>query len=237
MNMKFEELSNLVGEGIGEDAAEKFKQTFAGDTAPEFIGFRYKNKKGEVADKVVNIGVAYQSMQEKNTQKLEKAKSNIEELKNELRPILQQKAEATGGLFNNQPVDAIIDALPSIIEKAEIFASQALSRAAQDIQAAQGSGYEPVLDSENKPVKGIRYNPSTGCFYLFGLQVSNKVVSGEADYSVKSKSPVTAGEKFVRKYLKLLFPQNYKIAKSKIKGVKARGNTIELEGEFDSCDD
>ena len=98
--MKFNELTHLVTEGIGEDAAEKFKETFAGDTAPEFISFRYKNKQGEIADRVVNIGLGYQQMQEKNTQKLEKAKTNIEELKNELRPILQKKTESTGGLFS-----------------------------------------------------------------------------------------------------------------------------------------
>jgi len=237
MNMKFDELSNLVNEGIGEDAAEKFKETFAGDTAPEFISFRYKNKQGEIADRVVNIGLGYQQMQEKNTQKLEKAKTNIEELKNELRPILQKKTESTGGLFNNQPVDAIIDALPAILQKAEDFASQAMNRAAQDIQAAQGSGYEPVLDAQGNPVKGIRYNPSTGCFYIFALEVSKKVIGDKVVQSTKSKTPVTAGERYVRSYLKLLFPKNYKIAKSKIKAVKARGNTIELEGEFDNCDD
>ena len=106
MNMKFDELSNLINEGIGEDAAEKFKETFAGDTAPEFISFRYKNQEGEIADRVVNIGIRYQQMLDKNDEKLKKAESNIEELKNELRPILQKKAESTGGLFNNQPVDS-----------------------------------------------------------------------------------------------------------------------------------
>ena len=77
MNMKFNELASLINEGIGDDAAEKFKQTFAGDTAPEFISFRYKNEQGEIADRVVNIGLGYQQMQEKNMQKLEKAKANI----------------------------------------------------------------------------------------------------------------------------------------------------------------
>jgi hypothetical protein len=237
MNMNFEELSNLINEGIGEDAAEKFKQTFAGDTAPEFISFRYKNEQGEIADRVVNIGLGYQQMLDKNDEKLKKAESDIEELKNELRPILQKKAESTGGLFNNQPVDAIIDALPQIIDKAKIFVSQANSRNAQDIEAAQGSGYEPVLDVKRQPVKGIYYNPSKGCFYIKALEVSKKIVGDKVPYTTKSKSPVTAGERFVRSYLKLLFPKIYKISKSKIKSFKARGNMIELEGDFDNCDE
>jgi hypothetical protein len=237
MNMNFEELSNLINEGIGEDAAEKFKQTFAGDTAPEFISFRYKNEQGEIADRVVNIGLGYQQMLDKNDEKLNKAKLKIEELKTELRPILQKKAEATEGLFNNHPVDAIIDALPQIIKKAEDFVSQAMSRAAQEIEAVQGSGYEPVLDAKGNPVKGIRYYPPKGCFYIFAPEVSKKIVGDKVPYTTKSKSPVTAGEKFVRSYLKLLFPKNYKISKSKIKSFKARGNMIELEGDFDNCDE
>jgi len=228
--MKFNELANMVNEGMGEDVAKKFSEMFSGDTSPEFISFIYTNKQGERSRYVINIGMGYKRQQENNTIKIEKAKKEMEQIKAELQKILESKT--TDGLFNNQPIQAIVDAVPEIIQKLEQESSQAIARAEAGLVAARGTGYEPIKTESNDLVKGITYNPSTVKYYIFGPQKSKQVLS-EVEYKpTKSRNPVTAGQNMVRKILELSFPKNFIIDRSSIKDIKARGEGIELEGEF-----
>jgi len=228
--MKFNELANLIQEGMGEDVAKKFSDLFGGDTAPEFISFIYTNKQGERSKYVINVGMGYKRQQENNTIKIENAKKDVEGLKQKLESALQSKAQ--NGLFNNQPIQAILDSVPQILQKLEEESSQAISRAEAGLVAARGTGYEPIKTEGGEAVKGISYNPSTGKYYIFGPQRSKQVL-GEVEYKpTKSRNPVTAGQNMVRKLLELSFPKNFIIDKTNIKDIKVRGEIVELEGEF-----
>lgn len=230
--MDFNELADLVKEDLGEDVVKKFTQLFAGDTAPEFISFTYTNKQGERSHYVINIGMSYKRQQENNSLAIQKAKQNVEGVKNEIAPLLQKKAETQGGLFNNQPIEAILDAVPQILQKLEEESNQAIARAEAGLVAAKGTGYEPIRSESGDYIKGISYNPSTGKYYIFGPQVSKKVL-GEKEYKpTKSRNPVTAGQNIVKKYLNLQYPKNFVLDRTSIKDIKVRGETIEVEGEF-----
>lgn len=230
--MNFEELSYLIREDLGQDVVKKLSELFAGDTAPEFISFTYTNKQGERSQYVINVGMSYKRQQENNTLKIQKAKQDVETLKNSLTPILQKKAEAQGGLFNNQPVEAILDALPQILQKLEEESNQSIARAEAGLVSAKGTGYEPIRTEGGDYIKGISYNPSTGKYYIFGPQVSKKVLSEKEYKPTKSKSPVTAGQNLVKKYLDLQYPKNFALDQTSIKDIKVRGQILELEGEF-----
>lgn len=228
--MKFNELASLINEGMGEDVAKKFADMFSGDTSPEFISFIYTNKQGERSRYVINIGMGYKRQQENNTIKIDKAKQDIGGIKSQLEPILNAKAK--DGLFNNQPVQAILDSVPEIVQKLEQESSQAIARAEAGLVAAKGTGYEPIKTEGGDFVKGISYNPSTGKYYIFGPQRSKQVL-GEVEYKpTKSRNPVTAGQTLVRKLLDLSFPKNFIIDRANIKDIKVRGEVVELEGEF-----
>lgn len=230
--MNFSELSDLIQEDLGQDVVKKFSELFAGDNAPEFISFIYTNKQGERSQYVINVGLSYKRQQENNTLKIQKAKQDIETLKNELTPLFQKKAEAQGGLYNNQPVEAILDALPQILQKLEEESNQSIARAEAGLVSAKGTGYEPIRTESGEYVKGVSYNPSTGKYYIFGPQVSKKVLSEKEYKPTKSKNPITAGQNLVKKYLNLQYPKNFPLDRTSIKDIKVRGQILELEGEF-----
>ena len=235
--MNFNELLTFIAED-GESVTTQFERLLGGDSMPEFISFNYLTKAGEHAKYTVNIGMEYQRIKENNINKIQKAQTDADAVKQAIQPKLEKIAGSPEGDVNGHPVQSILAAVPEILEKILQQESKSLNRIEQDKPTAQAS-------SNQQMIKGIKKNVETGVYYIEGVVRSKKLLGAKAEYgSVNSKTAVTAGEPFVKKYLKLSKPQKFIIHPSLMEGIKVRQtavdvddqetqqNTVELTGEF-----
>ena len=235
--MNFNDLLTFVTEG-GEEVVGEFETLLGGDNMPEFISFNYLTQRGERAKYTVNIGMSYQRIKENNINKIQKAQENPDVVKKGIQSKLERIAGSLEGEVNGQPVQSILDAVPAIIDKILQAESQSLNLMEQEAPTAAAA-------TEQQMVKGIKKNLDTGVYYIEGVVRSKKLSGDKAESKmVKSRSPLTAGEPFVKKYLKLNKPQKFIIQPSLMQGIKVRqtmvdvdgqqtaANTLELDGEF-----
>ena len=235
--MNFNELLTFIAED-GESVTTQFERLLGGDSMPEFISFNYLTLKGEHAKYTVNIGMEYKRIKENNINKIQKAQTDADAVKQAIQPKLEKIAGSPEGDVDGQPVQSILAAVPDTLEKILQAESKSLSRIEDDKPTAQASNHQQMI-------KGIIKNVNTGVYYIEGVVRSKKLLGPKAKYkSVNRTTAVTAGEPFVKEYLKLSKPQKFIIHPSLMEGIKVRQtavdvddqetqqNTVELAGEF-----
>ena len=237
--MKFEELWNLVQEDIesGEKLASIFRDNKVGMGGPEFVSFEYLTKDGKRARYVLNIGSPYEEF---SVQKANKAiefqnSGNMEELKAKIRPKVEKIAQSfPGGQIPKYPVklgfwtiDEILnDGVPGAIEEIVSARSRKEHAEQDDIKSLSAKKFDSV-----EGTKGLYRNAETGEYYVEGRLRSQKVIDkGNPSKKIGYKLARRVVDGFVEKFLNIPQWRSFQVDPTKIKSIKSRGETIELDG-------
>lgn len=237
--MKFNELWNLVQEDIesGEKLANIFRENKVGVGGPEFISFEYLTKLNKRARYVINIGSSY------NEFSIEKAKiatdflqsGNIEALKAEIRPKLERLAQSfPGGQIPKYPVKLGVWTIQEILDNGVPGAVKEILSQRSRKEYADEAGIKSLSAKKFDLVegtKGLYKNAETGEYYVEGRLRSEKVFDkGDRKEKKGYELERTVVGKWVEKYLNIPQWRCFQVDPTKIKSIKSRGETIELDG-------